>query len=151
MMSYRMTKTERIARRNFARDWYVLDQMSLPPEELRAVLPREWHLLEWDVDVTEKKEKVTLYLDQSVARMMKAQGAGYQGLVNRILRCWVQAKMGQLLELESHLEERRTEVIEAHGAARGQPRPGWDEDVADWAEDEARVQEACKAEVPKAS
>jgi hypothetical protein len=134
-MAYRMTKTERIARRNFSRDWYVLDQMLLE-DRLQVELPREWHLLEHDMDVQEKKEKVTLYLDRSVARMFRGMGPGYQSVVNRVLRCWMQAKIGEFLRFEDAIRDRRDEVINAdHKARRSGDRPALDDRVEDWPED----------------
>lgn len=73
---------------------------------VREEVPDEWHLLEFDYDVTEKKEKVTLYLDRSVARCFKAMGKGYQERINALLRTWVQMKIGEFLEVEEKLMER---------------------------------------------
>ncbi len=128
-MAYRMSKTERVARRNFSRDWYVLDQLLLQ-EELRTDLPREWHLLEQDIDVAERKEKVTLYLDRSVAKMFRAMGPGYQGVINRVLRVWIQAKIGGFLKLEDAMKERRDWVSKRElDARRAGERPGFDDEL----------------------
>ena len=53
-----------------------------------------------DYDIVEKKEKLTLYLDESVAKVFKAMGNGYQARINRILATWVQMKMAEMRELE---------------------------------------------------
>ena len=45
----------------------------------------------------EPKEKVTLYLDRSVARMYRGLGNGYQGVINRVLRVWMQCKAADWL------------------------------------------------------
>lgn len=65
-------------------------------EQARRVVPEAWHLVEMDVDVLERKEKLTLYLDRSVAKIFKAMGAGYQARINRVLATWVQMKMAEL-------------------------------------------------------
>lgn len=74
---------------------------------LRENLPLEWHLLEIDHPVWEKKEKVTLYLDRSVARLFKGMGQGYQARINHLLRTWMQMKIAQEVELDEALNERR--------------------------------------------
>jgi uncharacterized protein (DUF4415 family) len=73
---------------------------------VRQEVPDEWHLLEFDHDVTEKKEKITLYLDRSVARCFKAMGKGYQERINALLRTWMQMKIGEFLEVDEKLIER---------------------------------------------
>lgn len=107
----RMSRTERIARQNFSRDWYVLEQMDLDLETMRAKLPEDWHLVEHDLDLNEPKQKVTLYLDRSVARSFKAMGKGHQGVMNRVLHSWMQAKAAQMLELEGRLKRRQDRVM----------------------------------------
>ena len=73
---------------------------------IRDEVPDEWHILEFDYPVTEKKEKVTLYLDRSVARCFKAMGNGYQARINALLRAWMQMKIGGFLKLEDKMLER---------------------------------------------
>ena len=97
MTRYRMTRSERRARLNWARDEFVLDALALP-DDMPDRLPAEWKLILHDADVTEKKEKVTLYLDRAVARMFRAMGKGYQGRINRILETWMQMKMASFLK-----------------------------------------------------
>ena len=74
---------------------------------LREDLPLEWHLLEMDLPVQEKKEKVTLYLDRSVARLFRGMGQGYQARINHLLRTWMQMKIAKEVELDEALGERR--------------------------------------------
>ena len=128
----RMSRTERIARQNFSRDWYVLEQMDLDLESMRAKLPEDWHLVEHDLDLSEPKQKVTLYLDRSVARTFKAMGKGHQGVMNRVLRSWMQAKAAQMLELEGRLKRRQDRVMSLHAEARRIERPVWDQGVEEW-------------------
>ncbi len=117
----RMTRSERIARRNFSRDWFVLEMMDLNLDEMRAKLPEDWHLVEHDADLTEPKQKVSLYLDRSVARSFQAMGKGYQGVVNRVLRSWMQAKAAQMLELDAQLKARQDRVMQARPLKDGGP------------------------------
>ena len=69
-------------------------------EVARRTIPEAWLTLELDVDVAEPKEKMTLYLDKSVARFLRSMGTGYQARINRILRTWVQAKISGHIDLE---------------------------------------------------
>lgn len=52
---------------------------------VQALVPQAWDTLERDIDVEEKKTKLTLRLDDSVAKFYRAMGAGYQARINRIL------------------------------------------------------------------
>ena len=114
-MAYRMTKTERIARRGYYRDLYVLKNLERPDyDELRRELPEEWHMLAEDVDLTEEKVKVTLYLDKSVARTFRGMGKGHQSMMNRVLRTYLQAGMAGFLERDRRrLKRRMDHLIEA--------------------------------------
>ncbi|MDA8585495.1 BrnA antitoxin family protein [Rhodobacteraceae bacterium] len=87
-------------------------------DRARRLVPDAWHMIEMDVDVSEPKEKLTLYLDKSVAKMFKAMGHGYQARINRILATWVQMQiadvkvieMGYIEALEATRGERDAEV-----------------------------------------
>lgn len=137
-MAYRMTKSERIRRRAWARDETYLEAIQLDVD-IRDRFPLEWKLLAHDLDVTEKKEKVTLYVDRSVARMYRGLGNGYQGVMNRVLRVWMQAKTADWLEMEAKILELERDLVTKKSMRSGVPlreRPGFDESVADWPEAE---------------
>ena len=103
----RMTKSERIARERLIYHLWRSDlDLTLDEEVVRAQVPDAWHTLEADLDCEEPKEKVTLYLDRSVARVFRAMGKGYQGRINRILGTWVQLRAAGLMKTERKLEER---------------------------------------------
>ena len=63
--------------------------------ELEQLVPDAWAMLEADVECREKKEKVTLYLDASVAKFFRAMGTGYQARINRLLALYAQAKIAE--------------------------------------------------------
>ena len=137
-MPYKMTKSERRARLNWARDQFILDQINLEAD-IAGQLPHEWKQIALDLDVTEKKEKVTLYLDRSVARMYRNLGQGYQGVINRVLRVWMQCKIAGWLDEEmSILKDRQERVFAKQLTSGGSYRdwPGLDEDVMRWAEEQ---------------
>lgn len=72
---------------------------------IRDHVPEAWHVLEMDLDVEEPKDKVTLYLDRSVAKTFRAMGAGYQARINRILATWMQMKIAELVGFEMSMTE----------------------------------------------
>lgn len=106
-----MTKSERLARRRLMYHLWLQDEDSLPLSEIRAEIPDAWHTVEADIDCYEPKQKLTLYLDQSVARLFKGMGKGYQARINRILQLWLQMKMAGLVEESAGLIERRQQVL----------------------------------------
>lgn len=63
-----------------------------------------WDTLEADVDVWEKKAKVTLMLDDSLAKFYRAQGVGYQARINRILATYAQMKIAEVREAKARYE-----------------------------------------------
>src|SRR6056297_3597089 len=102
----RMTKTERIAREGLMKNLIHLNRDGWISSMIEDDIPEAWHTLEADVDVEEPKEKVTLYLDRSVARVYRAMGKGYHARVNRLLATWAQMKIAGEVELEAKLKER---------------------------------------------
>ena len=100
------TKTERAARASLMQSLIYLQQESWMPDTIADEIPEAWHTLEADLDVEEPKEKVTLYLDRSVARFYRAMGKGYHARINRLLATWAQMKIAGEVELEAKLKER---------------------------------------------
>ena len=84
----KLPKTKQDAYDRMHQDMVYANRNHLIGTFLREDLPLEWHLLEVDHPVHEKKEKVTLYLDRSVTR------------VNLVLRDW--AMRGLLCEAPWH-------------------------------------------------
>ncbi len=119
-------KTKRIARERLYRLLWdqALESDDLFLDRARRMVPDAWHMLEMDVDVSEPKEKVTLYLDRSVAKTFKAMGHGYQARINRILATWVQMQIAEVNALEMG-------YIEALEATRGQRDAEPPEDMRD--------------------
>ena len=103
----KLPKTKQDAYDRMHADMVYANRNHLIGTFLREDLPLEWHLLEVDHPVQEKKEKVTLYLDRSVARLFKGMGNGYQARINHLLRTWMQMKIAQEVELDEALGERR--------------------------------------------
>lgn len=72
--------------------------------DLRDVIPEAWERLERDVDLPEKKTRVTIRLEDSVAKYYRAFGPGYSQLINRVLATYAQMKIAEV-----KLGERRAE------------------------------------------
>lgn len=104
----RMTKAERIAREGLMKNLIHLNRDGWISSMIGDEIPEAWHTLEADLDVEEKKEKVTLYLDRSVARFYRAMGTGYQARINRLLATWVQMKIAHEIKLDDFLDKRVT-------------------------------------------
>ena len=100
------TKQERIARERVIYYMWLAgqDQKNLL-HLFQGEIPEAWHTIDVDHDVEEPKEKVTLYLDRSVARAFRAMGKGYQMRINRILQTWLQLKLGNVLNREARIKE----------------------------------------------
>ncbi|MEM8801729.1 MAG: BrnA antitoxin family protein [Pseudomonadota bacterium] len=96
------TKTQRLAGERLMNlmlrsDWDDDDKFI---DVVRRNIPDAWHTLEMDVDVAEPKEKVTLYLDRSVAKAFRAMGHGYQARINRLLQTYLQLQIANFKALE---------------------------------------------------
>ena len=102
----RKTKTQRIAQERLMHDMIYLMQDSWIPKQVAEAVPEAWHTLEHDLDVTEGKEKVTLYLDASVAKFYRAMGKGYQGRINRLLGTYAHMKVAEEVRVAAALRKR---------------------------------------------
>ena len=148
----RMTKTERIAREGLMKNMIHLHRDGWISSTIAEEIPDAWHTLEADLDVAEKKEKVSLYLDRSVVKFYRAMGVGYQARINRLLATWAQMKIAQEVKLDDYLEKRiaalnagRDTNGEAEAAAPERPGPA-EEEVAD---DEAPPARETESTIPE--
>ncbi|PRY77230.1 BrnA antitoxin of type II toxin-antitoxin system [Yoonia maritima] len=128
----RMTKAERIARQKMMRYLYEenVDATDLSLE-LRDKVPLAWHTLEHDLDVEEPKVKITLRLDESVAKFYRAMGPGYQARISRILGLWANMKIGEALRMEEaiYAQMKILNRLDREAAARGEPPKSFGADV----------------------
>ncbi|MCB1310447.1 MAG: BrnA antitoxin family protein [Sedimentitalea sp.] len=131
-MTYRLTKTERLARRRVIWNLWRSSEDHPPMREVRAEVPDAWHAIVEDIDCHEPKEKVTLYLDRSVARAFKAMGQGYQARINRILLTWIQMKAARMMEADAYLAKREAAALAREQDHPPDARPGWGEALDSW-------------------
>ncbi|MDO6591077.1 hypothetical protein DS901_15785 [Loktanella sp. D2R18] len=128
----RMTKAERIARQKMMRYLYEesIDQTDLSLE-LRDKVPLAWHTLEHDLDVEEPKMKITLRLDESVAKFYRAMGPGYQARISRILGLWANMKIGEALRVEEaiYAQMKILNRLDREAEARGEQPKSFGADV----------------------
>jgi len=80
--------------------------------QVQALVPEAWDTLEQDIDVEEKKAKVTLLLDDSVAKFYRAMGKGYQARINRILATFAQMRIAQVRKLDEMFAEEMAKIEE---------------------------------------
>ena len=110
-MAYKLTKTERVAKERLLYHLWLMDMDEIDvTNRLSELTPKAWHTLEADIDCQEPREKVTLYLDKSVARTFRAMGKGYQARINRLLATWLQMKAAGAIRLNDALVERMGDV-----------------------------------------
>lgn len=102
------TRTQRLARQRLTLLLYGLSRDDDWLGELQRLIPDAWRTLEVDVPVTEKKEKVTLRLDESVAKFFRAMGPGYQARINRLLATYAQMRIAEVYKLERFARTRDT-------------------------------------------
>ena len=57
----------------------------------RALIPPDWERLEATAPVRPRKKKVTVALDDEVARWFKGLGLGYHGRINAVLKTYMLA------------------------------------------------------------
>lgn len=82
--------------------------------DLREVIPEAWDTLEQDLDLPERKIRVTIRLDESVVKYFRALGPGYSRAMNRVLATYAQMKIAEV-----RLGDRRLEAFR-----RGQEEDG---------------------------
>ncbi|MGJ8584296.1 MAG: BrnA antitoxin family protein [Marinosulfonomonas sp.] len=109
--TYNKTRTARLARTRLARHlqgfaedekiwWHVQDKV-----------PEAWATLAEDIDSPEPRSKITLRLDDSVAKFYRALGPGYQAHMNRVLATYAQMQIGQIERQRQTMRE----VAEEYG------------------------------------
>lgn len=80
--------------------------------DVREQIPEAWLTLEQDVDVFEPKTKVTLWIDESVAKFYRAQGKGWHRRVNRVLATYAQMKIADVKVGDALLARAKAEMAE---------------------------------------
>lgn len=67
--------------------------------EMEALhVPDAWHVLPEIYPKQPKKVKVTLLLEEPVAKFYRANGRGYQGLINDVLKAYAQLRLAKVIE-----------------------------------------------------
>ena len=107
-MTRRMTKSERLAAQSLLRQTEFLRFDDTFDEQIRDLIPDAWRTLEQDLDVEEKKVRITLRLDESVAKFYRAMGKGYQARINRLLATYAQMQILKSRHDDTFLTEWRT-------------------------------------------
>jgi hypothetical protein len=89
-----------------------LEADDLLPFWIDKHIPQAWDTLERDIDVAEKKVRVTLLLDESVAKFYRALGTGYLARINRVLATFAQMRIAQVNVAEARIAKFRAEERE---------------------------------------
>ncbi len=99
----------------------------------RRLLPEEWRRA-FEAEPVKGKTRVTLRLDEDLVRFFRAFGPGWQGVLNRVVRAFVKARLAGILDEPGGM------AAMTRGLSR---RPGWGtfeklvQGRDPWAEDEA--------------
>lgn len=59
---------------------------------------KEWEILEETFHCAPKKQRVTLLLDEPVAKFFRLKGRSYQALINQVLRTYAELRLARALE-----------------------------------------------------
>ncbi|SFJ92522.1 BrnA antitoxin family protein [Celeribacter neptunius] len=121
----RLTKTQRLAMDRLERQVYALGKLDMFDWDVAQIVLEAWATLEQDLDVTEKKVKVTLRLDESVAKFFRAQGQGYQARINRVLGTYAQMKIAEIALTERKFKAWR--AARKAGASEAEQLAAWRE------------------------
>jgi hypothetical protein len=116
-----MSRTQALARDALTGDLTHPGRGDWTCATLADVVPAAWHMPEADLDAEEPREKVTLYLDRSVARFYRGMGRGCHARINRLLPTWAQMKIAGEVQLVAYLAKRVAGKREEGGAT---PAPG---------------------------
>lgn len=93
----RQTKTAKLARQRLMRHLEGFRDDAQLWWKVQREVPEAWATIDEDVEVSEPKVKVTLYLDQSVVKLFKSMGRGWQGRVNRVLAAYAQMRISEVM------------------------------------------------------
>lgn len=94
----RGTITEKMARKRLLHQVEALYDDADFEYAIKDQIPGAWKHIEHELDVEERRVRVTLLLDESVAKFYRAMGKGYQRRINRILGTYAQMKIGKVTE-----------------------------------------------------
>jgi uncharacterized protein (DUF4415 family) len=111
----RQTVAARLARKRLMRHLEGFTDDEALWWKVQREVPQAWATVEEDIETDEPRVKVTLYLDQSVARLFRAMGKGWHDRINRILATYAQMRMGEV--------ERERQDMQAILDTRGLPVP----------------------------
>lgn len=93
---FSQTKTAREARRRLARQLDGADGDLALWRAVQERVPEAWAWIEEDLDLPERRERITIRLDRSVVQVFRAMGPGYQHAINRVLSTYVQMRIGEV-------------------------------------------------------
>lgn len=100
------TRAQRLARERLTLLLHGLERDDAWAGRIQALVPDAWQTLEADLPLVEKKTKVTLRLDESVAKFFRAMGPGYQARINRLLATYAQMRIAEVYKLERFARSR---------------------------------------------
>ena len=76
----------------------------------RALIPKEWRGLEKTAPTRPRRQKVTVALDEDVARWFRGLGQGYHGRINAVLRTYMLALISKEVLSAQDTDRRGDEI-----------------------------------------
>jgi uncharacterized protein (DUF4415 family) len=92
----RLTKTERMHASYFLDAMHQIEYDILTHVFAFGAVPKDWH--EIAMDPNPAKARVTLRVDADVVKFFRAMGHGYQARMNRVLRAFMEGRLGKMIE-----------------------------------------------------
>ncbi len=82
-----------------ARDSLMRLHMMVYGQDIMSLhAPKEWQMLEDTFRCAPRKLRITLLLDEPVAKFFRMKGRGYQALINEVLRSYAELRLAKVLE-----------------------------------------------------
>ena len=97
----RLTQTERRALERMRRHIEPLQNLGMDKWDVKLAVPEAWAVLHEDFEPREKKVKLTIRVDESVAKFYRALGTGYQARMNAVLSTYAQMQIARV-EISDH-------------------------------------------------
>lgn len=100
------TRAQRYARERMTLHLYGISRDDQLCYTIRDLVPEAWATIEADIPVFEPKVKMTLRVDESIAKFYRGMGKGYQGRINRILGTYAQMRISEVEAFEKRVAAR---------------------------------------------
>lgn len=92
------TKTEKRHLAQLINELSLQDVHLSTKSKAESLVPEGWHYVDRTAPVQPKKTKITIRLDEDLAKWYRNMGHGYQGRINAVLRAYMHAAISKYVE-----------------------------------------------------